>query len=161
MAGEEVKGLKRFKKEIVNDDDEYDLNTTNLYKVNTNKLVANVLEHQNANVYNPGKLNRNRSKTIRSPFLHNLPAMEGQSSIKPAPRIKLMPIGKAQQQKSNNAAAAAERHKRMRNDYLQSVNRSPVNLNNTRATKKRNTKKVGGHKTRRIRRRPSKASRKI
>ena len=93
MAGKEVKGLKRFKKEIANDDDdEYDLNTTNLYEVNTDKVLANVLEHQKANVMDPGNLNRNRSKTIRSPFLHNLPAVEGQSSIKPVSRIKLMPI---------------------------------------------------------------------
>jgi hypothetical protein len=163
MDADKIKELKRLKKEIINDDDE--LNTTNLYEVNTDKVLANVLEHQKANVMDPGNLNRNRSKTIRSPFLHNLPAVEGQSSIKPVSRIKLMPIGKAQQQKSKNAGAAAELHEKMRAAYSKSANGSPVNLN-TPPTKRINVKnspvfggRGRGRKTRR--RRPSKASRKI
>jgi hypothetical protein len=134
-----AKGLKRFKKEIVNDDD-YELNTTNLYEVNTDKLLANVLEHQNANVYDPSIPNRNRSKKIRSAWLHNLPAVEGQSPIEKAPSPKIMMNFGAALQKERDAAAAA----------------AAIRKN---AMKRPNNK--GGRRTRRTRRRRSKASRKI
>jgi hypothetical protein len=131
-----VKGLKRSKKEIVNDDD-YELNTTNLYEVNTDKLLANVLQHQNANVLDPSIPNRNRSKKIRSAWLHNLPAVEGQSPIEKAPSPKIMMNFGAALQKERAAAAAQAAMRR-------------------NAMKRPNNK--GGRRTRRRR---SKASRKI
>jgi len=135
-----AKGLKRSKKEIINDGD-YDLNSTNLYEVNTDKLLANVLQHQNANVLDPSIPNRNRSKKIRSAWLHNLPAVEGQSQIEKAPSPKIMMSFGAALQKERAAAAA------------QAAIR-------TNAMKRPNNK--GGRRTRRLRRkRPSKASRKI
>ena len=160
MDADKIKELKRFKKEIINDD-EYDLNTTNLYEVNTDKLLANVLEHQNANVLDPSIPNRNRSKKIRSAWLHNLPAVEGQSPIEkaPSPKIK-MNFGAALQKERDAAEAAAAIRRNAMKRPNQSPNGSPVN---TAPTKKRNTKNspfAGGRRTRR-RRRPSKASRKI
>jgi hypothetical protein len=168
----EVKDLQRSKKEIVNDDDD-ELNTTNLYEVNTDKLVANVLEHQNTNVLDPSIPNRNRSKKIRSAWLHNLPAVEGQSPIEkaPSPKIK-MKFGNALKRERDAAAAAAAMRRNAMKPPNQSPNGPPVN---TRATKKGNTKNsssAGGRRTRRRRftagpgltvrrRRPSKASRKI
>jgi hypothetical protein len=128
-----------------------------LYEVNTDEVLRNVLKNQNANVLNPGKLNRNRSKKIRSPFLHNLPAVKGKNSIKPVPRMTLMKLGIASQEKRNEAAAAAETLKKMREAYLKSANESPENLSTPLI---KNITKKGGRKTRRVRR-PSKASRKI
>lgn len=156
MDADKIKELKRLKKEIINDD-EYDLNTRNLYEVNTDKLLANVLEHQNANVLDPSIDTRNRSKKIRSAWLHNLPAVEGQSPIEkaPSPKIK-MNFGAALQKERDAAAVAAA----MRRNAMKPPNEPPAKLNNTRVRNK--SPLAGGRRTRRTRRRrPSKASRKI
>jgi len=63
-------------------------NTEDLYTVNTDRLMKNVKTY--------GQGNRNKSPNIKSPWLNDLPSVNGNSplNIRRVPKMKLPPMPK-------------------------------------------------------------------
>jgi hypothetical protein len=62
-----------------------DLDTEDLYTVNTSKVANNVMKY--------GKGDRNKSPNIKSPWLNDLPSVNGNSplNVRRVPKLKMPP----------------------------------------------------------------------